>query len=234
MFALHIATGSHFSLTAFRRFGKLMCLCAGLLAMATVNASTHISVIDSFDAIDDRLRTTPRTVPAPGTDFTQINSLNGSVVADRLIILSNGNLALTGSALEMFGDSLATITITYGTEVEWTAGGASAFDFHFSLSDGTVVEVAASVTTATGVVDYLPLSFAEDGEHRAYFNFDLNGPADFSRVNSFSFDVVTFDGLETFSLDAVGTTVAVIPVLPAVWLFGSALGLLGWIRRTST
>ena len=43
--------------------------------------------------------------------------------------------------------------------------------------------------------------------------------------------VITVATLGGFPIDAVAMEVQVVPVPAAVWLFGSALGLLGWVRR---
>jgi len=65
-----------------------------------------------------------------------------------------------------------------------------------------------------------PLIFAPGG------SFDPNALGNYQ----FAITVGT-GGALNFPIDAVAIEVEVVPVPAAVWLFGSALGLLGWVRR---
>jgi len=48
--------------------------------------------------------------------------------------------------------------------------------------------------------------------------------------SGFQYDV-DFSDAGTFTLTALTDGISVVPVPAAVWLFGSALGMLGWMRR---
>lgn len=55
------------------------------------------------------------------------------------------------------------------------------------------------------------------------------GSFDPNAVGNYQFAITVTDG--SFPIEAVAMEVQVVPIPAAVWLFGSALGLLGWIRR---
>lgn len=49
------------------------------------------------------------------------------------------------------------------------------------------------------------------------------------KLNGESFDALTFETSNLYASN--GLSNAVVPIPPAVWLFGPALGLMGWVRR---
>ncbi len=62
--------------------------------------------------------------------------------------------------------------------------------------------------------------------------YEIDGTISINGLGSDSFTLTTETG-NSSSYELSFTTAAVVPVPAAVWLFGSALGLLGWIRRRS-
>jgi hypothetical protein len=71
-----------------------------------------------------------------------------------------------------------------------------------------------------------------DDDAPTYFNFNYVG-IDRLEFNSFGgIDAGTPGTGTQFAMD--NFTYSVVPIPAAVWLFGSGLGLLGWIRRRKT
>jgi len=58
------------------------------------------------------------------------------------------------------------------------------------------------------------------------------GPFDPDALGNYQFAISVTDGF--FPIESVAIEVNVVPVPAAVWLFGSALGILGWMRRRRT
>lgn len=101
-------------------------------------------------------------------------------------------------------------------------------------AEGSTVEVSADGTNWT-LVGTIP---ADDNLGIGVFTYGFDVDAAGFGIN----DMLTFVRLTDSNLqdtsnppgsdfDAVGAIQTVIPVPAAVWLFGSALGLLGWVRR---
>ena len=66
----------------------------------------------------------------------------------------------------------------------------------------------------------------------APFLFAPRGAFDSSALGNYQFAItVSTGGIINFPVEAVAMEVQVVPVPAAVWLFGSALGLLAWVRR---
>jgi hypothetical protein len=62
-------------------------------------------------------------------------------------------------------------------------------------------------------------------------NFDFARPADNKITLSADRKTLEFSQWTPHDMDQIRILTAVVPVPAAVWLFGSALGLLGWVRR---
>jgi hypothetical protein len=206
---------------SFTSFDKLVCLCVWLLIMAPA----HAMKVDSFNVLNQRT--------ISGTDYEQITSLDGSVVADRYIGLSEGGpAALTGTQLDLPGGTIAEITYDFGMQVDLSrlnlAGdAASAFGIDFFLSDNTIGMVKLMII-ANESFEFLEQSYSGDGFHRAFFGFnDIPTTLDLEQVTSMIISIQAINGVQTFSLDEF-ETVASVPLPPTVLLFGS--GLLGLIR----
>jgi hypothetical protein len=119
-----------------------------------------------------------------------------------------------------FDDSTAFIWVdnTFGSLNGYSQGGEITF-----FEPGTMIEIyidfphpliyggGASATTAPVQSEYLVLRF--DGTRE--------------RIDVLSLDI--FDGGNDFQFISLASNT--VPVPSAVWLFGSALGLLGWLRR---
>ncbi len=74
-------------------------------------------------------------------------------------------------------------------------------------------------------------SFLQTGGGLPYIT-PPGGSFDPNAVGNYQFAItVNTGGSFNFPVDAVAIEVNVVPVPAAVWLFGSALGLLGWARR---
>jgi hypothetical protein len=104
---------------------------------------------------------------------------------------------------------------------------------------GDLDVVGSSVTVPTGAVN---LTSNADGEWNGLTLTALRGapdatgafgavlyPGTYAAGSEFVFNI-DFSPTD-FSFDTIGLGIAVVPVPAAVWLFGSALGLLGWVRR---
>jgi hypothetical protein len=81
--------------------------------------------------------------------------------------------------------------------------------------------------------DYEPtFSPGPDRSYRSLYPFAAAGSTRIGRIQRLVLEITTSSsGQNTFSLDEFGTTVQNVPLPPAVWLLGSALGLLGWIKH---
>lgn len=213
------------------RFDKFLFPCICLLIMAPVHAMT----VDSFNAADDLSHTLPRSISAPGTDFTQIQTTIGTAIADRTITVTMGTVNLTGTTLDMPGNSAATIQYVFDPVVDLTSGGDNAFFLDFSISDSSEAILTLSGTSDDGSNPfswgYEPRYWVvADGMYTDTYIFDPQILAEFMSIDTITIDITTSGGQNTFSLDTFGTTF-VVPLPPAVLLFGSALGLLGWIKQ---
>jgi hypothetical protein len=90
----------------------------------------------------------------------------------------------------------------------------------------------AQAPATTLVEDSQNLLFNFLAVDNAPFLFSPSGSFDPDALGNYQFAItVTTGGAIDFPVDAVAMEVQVVPVPPAVLLFGSALGLLGWIRR---
>ncbi len=86
-----------------------------------------------------------------------------------------------------------------------------------------------------------PASTLEQGSQNLMFGFLaapfpplVTPPAGVFNPNitgNYQFAIVVSDPLFGFPVETLAIEVSVVPVPAAVWLFGSALGLLGWMRR---
>ncbi len=83
----------------------------------------------------------------------------------------------------------------------------------------TLVQDSQNLMFGFLAVDALPFIDAPPG------SFDPNVPG------NYQFAITVSDPLSGFPLESVAIEVQVVPVPPALWLFGSALGMLGWLRR---
>jgi hypothetical protein len=116
-----------------------------------------------------------------------------------------------------------------GNDVTWTATGlgpawtTAGADFVFAPSDSALIPSAGTVTfTSAGMVSdvqgWIDASFGN-------FGWILTGSAAPGNARKFA----AREALSNQPLLSV--TYTAVPIPAAMWLFGSALGLLGWIRR---
>jgi hypothetical protein len=66
------------------------------------------------------------------------------------------------------------------------------------------------------------------------FSGSLTNAGGTYQVSGYEFEGTTVWGGQTFIRDIVSGTVTAVPIPAAVWLFGSALAGLGWMRRKQT
>lgn len=109
---------------------------------------------------------------------------------------------------------------------------------------GTLGRLDVTATLNCGIVCGAdPTSTLEQGSQNLMFGFLavpfpplVNPPAGAFNPNitgNYQFAIVVSDPSFGFPVETLAIEVSVVPVPAAVWLFGSALGLLGWMRRKS-
>jgi len=138
---------------------------------------------------------------AAGAGFT---SVWGAAVSG----INSANIGQSGLGLDWSGFDTFSLSIANDNENSWS--------FSVSVSDGT--------TTATSTVQVLP-----NNSVGSLFSVDITS------LNLTTIDLVFLTVSADLPIDGndrtAEYTASAIPVPAAVWLFGSALGLLGWLRR---
>jgi hypothetical protein len=140
----------------------------------------------------------------------------------------------------------ATFTDNYGIATTGTSQGP-AFDDFAALGSGSVnlQEFIASANSGTFVDGVLTVPSPSDpGFHQNAWGNSFGGAIQPSNEVEFGSSsqiqgwrlVLAEEGiinsvLAPITSDAATGSISIVPVPAAVWLFGSALGLLGWVRR---
>jgi hypothetical protein len=116
---------------------------------------------------------------------------------------------------------------------------ADLFVIEVGVAEGSTLEVSPNGSVWTLLGEIPGDADVDDCTTRfgsTCYGFDVDAFG-FGITDTLTFVRITDLGLEATSnppgsdIDAVGAIQTVIPVPAAVWLFGSALGLLGWVRR---
>ena len=165
----------------------------------------------------------PSPFRAESVDGTGTGAANATLVIDRVYTVG--------------GQDILSISVTEGGDWEITQGGAVAADLYLQgVSLASVMDIAIDTASvdADGDSGGLQLweTFAEISPSAAF-----TGPSNNLRLTIQDALAAFTDasGDRAFIEKKVVTVVtSIVPVPPAVLLFGSALGLLGWIRRKTS
>ncbi len=172
----------------------------------------------------------------------------GSLTAATVMVFTNGTVNGNGT---IFGDVIA----SGGTIAPGNSPGMLTIDGNYYQEVGSqlLIEIAGNgagqfdVLNVLGTASFdsgasISLVFTEGFAPTANEVFDFLLAGDFDTDMSlvdisiaglesgFQYDV-DFSDAGTFTLTALTDGISVVPVPAAVWLFGSALGMLGWMRR---
>ena len=179
-----------------------------------------------------------------------IDSANQTVIADFLtgrdianVIFNGGGTLLGQDAFETFGYVATRSSGTVGTQIPVNdAGVGSIVSKIGAFSDNAAVDPVPFATSDTGGTGHFSnINWGESlGGSVGYSTAgapDVQLLTTWTRLNGSTF-IPEEAALGYFLLDSATGKVSfsenVIPVPAAVWLFGSALGMLGWIRRRMT
>lgn len=129
------------------------------------------------------------------------------------------------------------------------AGGSVALSINDGSYDATNEDLRDSIvvqlqsTSVTGSVTGIGFDYTLDGDNGAVI-FGVNGETPFIGDEGMFLGILSTDGMTISSVDVIDVSnldsgvriidnvaITTIPVPATVWLFASALGLLGWTRR---
>jgi hypothetical protein len=163
-----------------------------------------------------------------GQSTTGFSSLSGKDISK--LDFSFGNLDLT--------DWLSPGAASAGYEIYTDDGAGTPLEFSYDgdlWATGTVAFLRTDVVDSSGInaTAVLSATLLSAGVEDAFFNeiMLLTGGTGVIELNASSFTPVDANGLFT-SVTTLELTA--VPVPAAVWLFGSALAGLGWMRRRKT
>lgn len=168
-------------------------------------SDTQIFVFDEQQAVP--------FVASQSLDFGSIAA--GTLVNSHYIQYDteSGSGSTDGGIISFDGPVLAVITSTEFLDEDLSADGAGTSDSYFGLADTLGPYPTGANAGARG----------------------LGSPEDDLMVSlgstSLTIESLQIPGSGANNLDGIRVLTAVIPVPGAVWLFASALGLLGWLRR---
>jgi len=196
----------------------------------SITDGSHISgILGPTTAIFDWDGT---TLTSTGT-FTAVNALGGSPFSPTVIGEQITNLTIDTTGTGSAGGTSA-YTCIEGTFVPSVGGnfcGGYTFGANFLDESTTVWGPGLSVSQTLGGDDVVAF-----GGPRTISEYDFGTITLISGSNTLApgtiFSIGNGIGVGNPGGDAL--TFQVVPVPAAVWLFGSALGLLGWARRKST
>lgn len=118
-------------------------------------------------------------------------------------------------------------TVTFDARGSFGPGGVAFAEFFNELSGG-----GTSPCTGCGILGGAPLQLDPDPTVWKSFSFSGVNGADVSGGVTLQLGATTGGGAGSFAnMYYDNISINVVPVPAAVWLFGSALGLLGWVRR---
>ena len=223
-------------LTSFTRLLALLALVAGLVGMSQAQAAA-LQVDEPWETTGNNTGTVagaPVTATSAGDRW--LNSFNNDTALYPRTDLWGTNALPVGTIGDFFSlnfraNTTDTITITLGAPLT---------DPIFYIGDLDVVGSSVTVTGPTSGSNFTnnadsewvgntltTLAGAQQERAGAFGTVQYLGT--FAADNEFVF-AIDYD-FDTFASDNMAIGIGVIPLPPAVLLFGSALGLLGWLRR---
>lgn len=165
----------------------------------------------------------PSPFRAESVDGTATDGANATLIIDRVYTVG--------------GQGILSISVSEAGDWEITQGGAVAADLYVQgISLANVSDIAIDIASVDADGDSGGLQLW-DALAELSPSDDFAGPSNELRL-TIQDSLAAFTGAggdRAFIEKKVVTVVtSIIPVPPALWLFGSALGLLGWVRRRTT
>ncbi len=230
--------GSPQLIGAFSGFGPL-----GDIAMLATASATELYMVDRADG---RLLTVDRTTAAIVSAVTldvaipvQPRGLDLSPDGILYAVTVQGSLELrTVNPATGVTTIVAPIGI-YGIEAIafapdgtlYAAGSPTSRQVSDYLYRINPVTGALTTIARMGIVDIDALAFGTDGFLYGA-DSDVNA-ADLYRINPASGALTNLGSTGVYGLNGLAVNLPAVPIPAAAWLFGSALGVMGWMRRKS-
>lgn len=165
----------------------------------------------------------PTPFRADSVDGTGTGAANATLVIDRVYTVG--------------GQDILSITVSEGGDWEIVQGGTVGADLYVQgVSLASVMDIAIDTASVDADGDSGGLQLW-DTSAQISPSQDFAGPSNELRltIQDSLAAFTTASGDSAFiEKKVVSVVTSIVPVPPAVWLFGSALGLLGWIRRRTT
>ncbi len=196
--------------------GAAILLCAGAAQAVNVavNGGFETGDFDGWTQFPSGTQTVGGFDPTEGVFAAELFNTNPASAS----LIKNANV---GIGVANPGDP---ITITFDARGELNAGGV-AFAELFSELDG-------GGTSKSEILGGGPLAL--NGDPAVWTSFVFNTTAGPDVSGGITLQLTATTGADNSSIAQVfydNVRIEVVPVPAAVWLFGSALGLLGWVKR---
>jgi hypothetical protein len=164
---------------------------------------------------------------------------SSGAAGDHLVgMLENRQLDLLGLAFDVGADNFLNVSIDITSlDVDGLGGpfGATAPTFRFSLFDNPTGAGGVGGGSLTLLDSFDASGTASSREIIDFTNFIIGLDASESTNGNLilQFDLIAgvYAGFDNLVIGSSNVEGELVPVPPAVWLFGSALAMLGWIRR---